>query len=106
MTFSSNMTCMAFPLVQIGIRQQRQEARAHDGIAELALVARLGAGDARRNDLAVFVDEIFQEIDVFVIDLLDLLDREATELLAAKQVLRAAFLVLVLLVVLAFALTA
>src|SRR5665811_1004066 len=61
---------------------------------------------ARRDDLAVFVDEVLQEVDVLVVDLLDLLDRETTELLAPEQVLRTALFVLVLLVVLAFAFAA
>ena len=59
------------PQCTIGVRQQRQEPRALDRGRQLALVARLGAGDARRHDLAVLVDEILQELDVLVVDLLD-----------------------------------
>src|SRR3954462_13992265 len=87
MTFSSRMTCMATSsdAVLVGVRQQRQEARALDGGVELALVDRAGAGQARRDDLAVFGNEIAQGVDVLVVDLFDAGDGEAAEALALEQ---------------------
>src|SRR5581483_8202402 len=72
-----------------GVRQEREEARALDRRAELALVARLRAGDARRHDLAVLLHEVLQDVDVLVVDLLDVLGGEAAELLALEQVVAA-----------------
>ena len=71
--------------MQIRIRQQRQKARAIDSHRELALVARLGPGNARGDDLAVLVDEVLEDTDILVVDLLDLLRREAAELPAAEE---------------------
>ena len=68
---------------------QREKARALDRHRQLALVARLGAGDARRHDLAVFLDEVLQDLDVLVVDLLDAFGGEAAELLALEQVVAA-----------------
>src|ERR1043165_3355004 len=76
-----------FPLglVEVGVRQQREEARALDRVRELALVARRGAGDARGDDLAGLVDEVLQDLDVLVVDPFDLLGGEAAELAAAEK---------------------
>src|SRR6476661_3186622 len=71
--------------VEIGVRQQREEARALDRVRELALVARRGAGDARGDDLAGLVDEVLQDLDVLVVDPLDFLGGEAAELAAAEE---------------------
>src|SRR3954466_4554653 len=78
------MTCIGGS-VQIGVRQEREETRALDRFRQLPLVAGGGAGDARRDDLAGLVDEILQHLDVLVIDPLDLLGGEATELAPAEQ---------------------
>jgi hypothetical protein len=64
----------------------------------LALVAGLGARDARRHDLAVFLHEILQDVDVLVVDLDDLFGREAAELAALEQCIAAVALLQVLLV--------
>src|SRR5690606_17114835 len=77
-------------LVQIGVGQQGQEARALDGGRQLALIAGLGAGDARRHDLAGLGDEVLQQIDILVVDLFDLLGREAAELATLEQTAAAA----------------
>ena len=71
--------------MQVGVRQQRQEACALDRNPQLALVARLGARDAGGDDSAVFVDEILQQADVFVINQLDAFSRKAAELATTKQ---------------------
>src|SRR5665647_874753 len=59
------------PLVLVGVRQEREEARTLHGSRKLTLIARLGAGDAGWNNLAVFVDEIFQQIYILVVHFLD-----------------------------------
>src|SRR5262249_2506991 len=82
------MTCIS-PSVEIGVWQQRQEASALHRRRQLPLVMRARAGDARRDDLAVLADEVLQQVDVLVVDPLDLLRREAAELAALEQLLRA-----------------
>src|SRR5690349_22101421 len=81
------MTCMATSsdAVLVAVRDQGQEARALDGGVELALVDRAGAGQARRDDLAVLGDEVAQGVDVLVVDLFDAGDGEAAEALALEQ---------------------
>src|SRR5262245_60380571 len=71
--------------MEIGVGQQRQEPRALHRHRQLPLIARLGARDARRNDLAVLVDEVLEERDILVVDLLDAFRREAAELPATEQ---------------------
>ena len=69
----------------VGVRQQRQEARALDGGGQLTLVEGARAGQAGGRDLAVVADEVAQDVDLLVVDRLDLGDREAAEALAAEQ---------------------
>ena len=69
----------------VGVRQQGQEARTLDGGVQLTLVMCLGAGQAGRNDLAVFLDEIAQGIEIFVVNLLDTGSGEAAELATLEQ---------------------
>src|SRR5262245_37697902 len=85
--FSSRITCMTAPsdAMLIGVRNQREEARAFDRRGQLALVERARAGQARWRDLAVLVDEVAQRVDVLVVDLLDAGDRETAEALAPEQ---------------------
>src|SRR5512139_1918291 len=71
--------------MRVGVRQQREEARALDRRVELALVVRLRAGQAGRRDLAVLADEVAQRLDVLVVDLVDFLRGEAAEALALEQ---------------------
>src|SRR5205814_3723551 len=75
---------------------------ALDGRRQLPLIAGLGAGNARRHDLAVFLDEILQDVDVLVIDLLHALGGKAAELLALEQVVSAFALLAILAFTLAF----
>src|SRR5271169_2108767 len=98
-TFSIRITCMVCSLVQIGVRQQGQEARALDGGTQLALVARLCASDARRDDLAVFGDELLKDVQVLVIHFRDLLCGEAAELAALEKLPRRTLLLVVFLLV-------
>src|SRR5258707_12371399 len=82
------MTCMLVsPVgsVQVGVRQQREEARALDRVRQLPLVAGRRTGDTRRYDLAGLVDEVLQDLDLLVVDQLDLLGGEAAELVAAEK---------------------
>ena len=52
----------------VGVGQQSQKARALDGRVELALIQGAGAGQAGRNDLAVFRNEIAQGVNILVIN--------------------------------------
>src|SRR3954452_5756784 len=78
------MTYMAAS-VQVGVRQQRQIARALHRVGELTLVMRARTGDARRDDLAVLADEVLEQVDVLVVDPLHLLRGEAAELAPLEQ---------------------
>src|SRR5687768_16824433 len=71
--------------VLVGIRQQRQIARALHRDRQLPLIMRLGAGDAARHDLAGFRDVALQDAEIFVVDLLDAFGGEAAELTAAEE---------------------
>ena len=55
----------------IGEGQQCQKACALDRGVELALIDRLRSGQTCRNNLAVFLNEITQGIEIFVINLID-----------------------------------
>jgi predicted GTPase len=65
--------------VLVAVRDQGQEAGTLDGGVELTLVDRSGAGQAGRDDLAVFGDEVAQGVDVLVVDFLDAGDGEAAD---------------------------
>src|SRR5690606_39103561 len=72
-------------VVVVGVRDQGQETRALDGGGELALVLRLGAGHARRDDLAGLGDVLAQGVEILVVGLLDALGGELGELAAAEE---------------------
>ena len=76
---------LARALVLIGVRQQRQEARAPDRELQLALIVRARAGDAARDDLAGLGDVALERRQILVVDLLDVIGRESAELLAAEK---------------------
>ena len=46
---------------------------------------RLRTGQASRHDLAVFLDEIAQRVDILVVDLFNVFSREAAELAALEK---------------------
>src|SRR5215470_4162002 len=71
--------------VLVGIRQQRQEARALHGDSELPLVEGLRAGDAARHDLARLGDIALERGEVLVVDVLHAFGGEAAELLPAGE---------------------
>jgi hypothetical protein len=71
--------------VAVAERQEREETRALHRGRELALIARLRAGDAARHDLAGLGDVLAQRVEILVIDLDDALGREAAEFLAAEK---------------------
>src|SRR5437899_10959170 len=83
------MTCMAVPSVQVGVRHQREVARALDRCRKLALIVSARSGDPRRDNLAVLTDEVLQKIDVLVVDPLDLLAGAAAELAPLEELFRA-----------------
>src|SRR4029077_7721947 len=66
-----------------------EEARALDRDRQLTLIARLRAGDARRNDLPVFLDEVLEDLDILVVDRLDAFGGKAAKLLALEQIVPA-----------------
>src|SRR5471030_2793390 len=71
--------------VAVAIRQQSEESRALNRLRQLTLVARLGAGDTARHDLAGFGDVLAQGVEILVIDLLGTFSGETAEFLAAKK---------------------
>ncbi len=71
--------------MQIGVRQQCEVASAFDRGIYLALVMRACTGQSRRHDLAVFLDEVLQRVDILVVHLLHLRYGEAAKLLALEQ---------------------
>src|SRR5580692_2277816 len=89
------MISMCWPagLMLIGVRQQRQEARAPDGELQLALIVSARTGDAARNYLAGFGDVALERRQILVVDLLDVIGRESAELLAAKKTCHVGLLV-------------
>src|SRR5690349_8467783 len=64
----------------VGVRQQREIARALDRGRELPLVERLRAGDAARDDLSGFGDVLLEDGQILVVDLLHILGGETAEL--------------------------
>src|SRR5690606_1303982 len=82
------MTCMTVcpgSVVVVGVRQQGQEACALDSGIKLTLVVGLGTGQASRDDLAIFLNEITQGVEIFVIDLFNTRSRETAELAALEK---------------------
>src|SRR5690606_32469157 len=72
-------------VVVVGVRDQRQETGALDGRGQLALVLRLGAGDAAGNDLAGLGEVLAQGVEILVIDLLDTFGGELAELATTEE---------------------
>src|SRR5258706_1897568 len=66
-------------------RKHGRDAGALDRVLEFALMQRTGSGDAARKDLPALRDELLQGLDVFVVDVLELLDAELADALAAKE---------------------
>jgi hypothetical protein len=73
-----------FPLVRRE-RNQRHDARALDRDLQLALVQRARSRDAARKDLSALGDELLECLRVLEIDILDLLDAELADALAAIE---------------------
>src|SRR5688572_33081018 len=69
----------------VGVWQQRQIPGALDRGRELALVERLGARDAARDDLAHLGDVLLERRQILVVDQLDAFRREAAELATARE---------------------
>src|SRR5580704_6567215 len=65
-------------------RQQGDVARALDGHAEPALVARANSGHAARQNLAAFLDELRKNVGAFVVDEVHLLDTKLADFLFAE----------------------
>src|SRR5712691_6350915 len=89
------------------VRNQRDLTRALDGRLQLPLMHRAGAGDAPRQNLAALGHEGTEQLDVFVVDVVDLVRAELADFAPAEQ--RTAlplFLIAGLLVLVAAAATA
>ena len=71
--------------MQISVWQQREVASALDRGIDLALVMRLGSGQACWHDFAVFLNEVLQSVNVLVIYLLNTGGSKAAEFLALEQ---------------------
>src|SRR5687768_11011075 len=69
----------------VGVRDEREEARTLDRGLQLALVLRLGAGDAARHDLAGFGQVLSQGVEILVIDLGHAFGSDLAELAAAEE---------------------
>src|SRR5579859_6435055 len=65
-------------------RQQSDVARALDGHAEPALVARANSGHAARQNLAAFLDELREDVRALIVDEVHLLDAELADFLLAE----------------------
>ena len=65
-------------------RQQGDVARALDGYAEPALVARANSGHAARKNFAAFLDELRKNIRALVVNEVHLLDTELADFLFAE----------------------
>ena len=71
--------------MQIGVRQQGEEAGALDRGRQLPLIVGFGAGDAGGHDFAGFGDEVFQDVDVLVINFGDAFRSEAALFATLEQ---------------------
>src|SRR5579859_5718766 len=65
-------------------RQQGDVARALDGHAEPALVARANSGHAARQNLAAFLDELREDVRALIVDEVHLLDAELADFLLTE----------------------
>jgi hypothetical protein len=65
-------------------RQQGDVARALDGYAEPALVARADSGHAARKNFSPLLDELRKNVRAFVVDEVHLLDAELADFLLAE----------------------
>src|SRR5579859_4412626 len=65
-------------------RQQGDIARALDGHAEPALVARANSGHAARQNLAAFLDELREDVRALIVDEVHLLDAELADFLLTE----------------------
>lgn len=64
---------------------KRKKPGTLNGRGELPLITGAGSGNAGGNELARFGDEVLQRIDIFVVDLLDLVCGKPTDPLSLKQ---------------------
>jgi hypothetical protein len=71
-------------------RQQSDIARLLDGPRQPALMGGADAGEAPGHDLASLGDKLLQQAYIAIVDGVDLLDTELTNLLAAKELASAA----------------
>src|SRR5580765_4260176 len=68
-------------------RQKSDVARLLDRVGQTPLVRRAHAADPPRNNLPALGDKCVQHLDVFVVDVVDLLDAEPAHFLAPEVLL-------------------
>src|SRR3569832_128335 len=74
-------------------RDERYRTGTLDRVLELPLMQRARSGNAAGKNLAALGDELLQRLDVLVVDVLELLDAELADALAAvEELLLAALL--------------
>src|SRR5919107_1561219 len=56
-----------------------------DGLLQRPLVRRAGSGDPARQDLGTLGDELLEQLHVFVVDVVDLVGAELTDLAPAEE---------------------
>src|SRR4051812_15154634 len=81
---SRRMTSIVFSLHRSRKRQQRDIAGFENSVRQAPLVRCAYSGDTPWNDLAALGDKGLQHLDVFVVDVIDLLDAEAAHFLAPE----------------------
>src|ERR1700709_750883 len=73
------------PLLVRGERDERQVACPLDRLLQGALMVGAGPRDPPRQDLGALRDELLEELDVLVIDVIDLVGAELTDLAPAEE---------------------
>lgn len=64
-----------------GFREKSHETGVFDRLGELALIFRGSSRLGPRHDFAIGVDEFLEQLDVFIVDVLDFVLREVADLL-------------------------
>ena len=84
--FKQNDLHVDFPrLLIVGVSKKSKEASTLNCCVELTLIVSLRTCQASRHNLAVFLDEVAKRVDIFVIDLVNMINCEAAEFLRLKS---------------------
>ena len=75
-----------FPrLLIVGVSKKSKEASTLNCCVELTLIVSLRTCQASRHNLAVFLDEVAKCVDIFVIDLVNMINCEAAEFFTLEK---------------------